>query len=228
MIRIAIIEDEPLYCDELACLLRECAGSKTMEINCFASGEEFLESGRTDNSYAAVFVDIELKGINGLELARIMRSTGYKNMLVFTTNYEQYVYDGYEVEAFRYLRKPVKKQDVQSCLDRVSRNMREAMLVFSFNRKKYSISYRDIIYISSYGHYLTIHTAEQDYKWKYLIKDLQPHLPEQFIRCHRSFVVNLDFMRKLDGKRLVLKNGGEIDVAGNYLPSVRKAITSTI
>lgn len=228
MLNIAIIEDQPVYSRELIHAIRTCTYYEKIEINCFTSGESFCASDWQSASYGAVFIDIELGEMNGLEAAQILRQKGYRNMIVFTTNYEQFVYDGYEIEAFRYLLKPVKQEDIQACMERLEKTARGNTLVFSFKRKKHCIPYHDILYISSCGHYLTIHTKEQDYEWKYLLKNLQPELPNQFVRCHRSFVVNLDYMRKLDGKRIFLKNGEEIVVAAGYLDSVRKAISSMV
>lgn len=228
MYRVGLIEDEPVYRQELQEAVAKCDGGDNQRICCFASGEEFLQSKWDAAEYAVLFIDIELPGMNGMELARRLRQCGYGNLIVFTTNFEEYVYEGYEVEAFRYLRKPVRIQDIAVCMERARRIMQEKMLVFSFNRRRYSIPYQDISYISSYGHYLTVHTREQDYDWKCLLKELQPQLPEQFVRCHRSFIVNLDYMRRLDGKRMFLKTGEEIDVAGGYLESVRKAISRMV
>lgn len=228
MIKLAIIEDEAVYCRELENAIRNSCDEETPEITCFPSGEAFLSSDWQAVQYEVIFLDIELSERNGMEVARILRQSGYGGMLVFTTNYEQYVYEGYEVEAFRYLRKPVREDDIRACMERIVQGVQRKALTFSFNRKVYSIPYRDISYISSSGHYLTVHTREQEYQWKYLLKDLQFELPEQFVRCHRSFVVNLDYMRKLDGKRMVLKTGEIIDVASSYLRSVRKAISRTI
>ncbi len=228
MYRIGVIEDEPAYRRELQNAIAECTDGSEHRIQCFDCGEQFLQSGWVTEKYGVLFIDIELPGMNGMELARKLRQRGYCDLIVFTTNFEEYVYEGYEVEAFRYLRKPVRIQDIAVCMERADRIMQEKMLVFTFNRKRYSIPYRDISYISSYGHYLTVHTREQDYDWKYLLKELQPQLPEQFIRCHRSFIVNLDYMRRLDGKRMFLKTGEEIDVAGGYLEDVRRAISRMI
>ncbi|WP_343208335.1 LytTR family DNA-binding domain-containing protein [Anaerolentibacter hominis] len=228
MLKIAVIEDEPHYSRELTSAILACTCPEQLKINCFVSGEAFLSSQWQETAYTAVFIDIELNGMNGMELARLLRQKGYQAMIVFTTNYEQYVYDGYEVEAFRYLRKPVKMQEIQVCIDRMGQDRSSSSLIFSFKRQKYCIPYQDILYISSYGHYLTIHTREQDYEWKYLLKDLQPRLPGRFVRCHRSFVVNLDYMRKLDGKQILLSNGEKIDAAAGYLEDVRRAVSRLV
>lgn len=228
MLKIAIIEDQPVYSRELASAIMACSCQEQPEITLFESGEAFFASHWREALYAVVFIDIELKGMNGMKTARGLRREGYGAMIVFTTNYEQFVYDGYEVEAFRYLRKPIKSQDIQPCIQRMEKDMRGNALLFSFNRKQYCIPYQDILYISSCGHYLTIHTREQDYEWKYLLKELQPRLPGQFVRCHRSFVVNIDYIRRMDGKRIFLSNGEDIDVAAGYLESVRRAVSRLI
>lgn len=226
--KIGIVEDETVYADMLAGLIKNCCPEEKAETSCFKSGEELLESAWQNEEYAVFFIDIELPGRNGMETARLLRENGYQEMIVFTTNYEQFVYEGYEVEAFRYLLKPVKQSDVAVCMERVKQNMQKRALGFSYNRKRYQIAYKEIVYISSYGHYLTVHTLDQSYEWKYLLKDLQGTLPEQFVRCHRSFIVNMDYVRKLDGKRILLKSGEEIDVAGGYLEEVRKAMSRSV
>ena len=228
MLRLAIIEDEAVYAIELKNALLACFDYETPQIDCYQSGEAFLSENWKNKAFAAAFIDIELPKMNGLETAKKMRENGYRNMIVFTTNFQQFVYEGYEVEAFRYLLKPVKKEDIQPCVDRVIQDMQGKSLMFSFDRKKYNIPYDEIIYISSYGHYLTIHTKERDYEWKYSLKELQAQLPDQFVRCHRSFIVNLNYIRKLDTRRIILKNNEKIDVSNGYLEPVRKALSRSI
>lgn len=224
MLKIAMIEDEELYARELEAILKDCLTQP--EILWYASGELFLRQNSAE--FAGIFIDIELPGINGLAVARQLRENGYAGMIVFTTNYEQFVFDGYEVEAFRYLVKPLSKETVLPCAQRMERDAQAKALQFSFDRKMHSIPYRELLYISSYGHYLTLHTKKQDFDWKFSLKELTPMLPEQFVRCHRSFVVNLDAIRKLDGKRLVLKNNEQIDVSDGYLQNVRNALSGMV
>lgn len=229
MFCIAIIEDEPIYSRELISKIRNCFCEDVPDITCFETAEEFFASEWQERAYTGIFIDIELdSNLNGMAAAQLLRNSGYGGMIVFTTNYAEFVYEGYEVEAFRYLRKPVKQEEIQTCISRMEQELRSERLTFSFHRKQYCIPYHEIIYISSYGHYLTVHTKDHNYEWKYLIKDLLPKLPNSFIRCHRSFVVNLSYLRKLDGKRIYLDNGEKIDVAAGYLDGVRKAVSSLV
>jgi DNA-binding LytR/AlgR family response regulator len=122
----------------------------------------------------------------------------------------------------------VKENDIKNCVKKLLDGKSKRSLVFSFNKKKYNIGFDEIVYISSYGHYITIHTEGNGYEWKYSLKELQKELPGQFVRCHRSFIVNLDHMRKIEGKRIQMKNGSVIDVAGGYLESVRKALSKLV
>jgi len=226
MIKIAIIEDIPVFQRELRdAINRAFENNELPEVDCFKDGEQFLSNSYNGNPYSAIFIDIELPGINGMDIAKTIRANGFTAMIVFTTSHEQYVYEGYEAEAFRYLLKPVTDSDIKICVARIIQDAGNRALVFSFNRKQYYIDFNEIIYISSYGHYITIHTENAEYEWKHSLKELAPELPEQFVRCHRSFIINLDHLRTIEGKRVFMKNGTEIDVAGGYLDDVRKALS---
>jgi len=228
MVKIAVIEDIPVFQDELKNSLMLGFGGDGPDIDIFSNGESFLSSSYNGQPYEALFIDIELPGISGMDVAKTVRENGYAGMIVFTTSHEQFVYEGYEVEAFRYLLKPVKENDIKNCVKKLLDGKSKRSLVFSFNKKKYNIGFDEIVYISSYGHYITIHTEGNGYEWKYSLKELQKELPGQFVRCHRSFIVNLDHMRKIEGKRIQMKNGSVIDVAGGYLESVRKALSKLV
>lgn len=229
MIKFAVIEDIPVFQQELTDALIRCfKETKPPEIDIFGDAEAFLAASYDGQPYSALFIDIELTGLNGMDIAKAVRENGYTGMIVFTTSHEQFVYEGYEVEAFRYLLKPVKDSDIQACVRRVLHNQNRHSLVFSFDKKQYSIDHDEILYISSYGHYITIHTAQEKYEWKYSLKELEPILPQQFVRCHRSFIVNLDHLRKIEGKRILLKDGTIIDIAPGYLDCVRKALIQSV
>ena len=229
MIKIAIIEDISVFREELKDALIRCFGdTEKAEIDVFENAESFLAASYNGQPYAALFFDIELSGLSGMETAKAIRENGYPGIIIFTTSHEQFVYEGYEVEAFRYLLKPVKDSDIEPCVKRILRQRDKNSLVYSFGKKQYSLDYDEITYISSYGHYITIHTAREAYEWKHSLKELEPVLPEQFVRCHRSFIVNLDHLRKIEGKQILMKDNTVIDVAPGYLDRVRKALIKSV
>ena len=229
MIKIAVIEDISVFQRELErALISGFEDHESPDIDIYANGESFLAASYNGQPYAALFIDIELPGLSGMDIAKAVRKNGYMGMIVFTTSHEQFVYEGYEVEAFRYLLKPVKDSDIQACVKRILQDKNKCSLVFSFGKKQYSIEYDEIIYISCCGHYITIHTKQEEYEWKYSLKELEPSLPEQFVRCHRSFIINLEYLRKIERKQLLMKDGAEIDIAPGYLDRVRQALMNSV
>lgn len=229
MLRIAIIEDITVFRNELKEALIRCFGKREIpRIDFYEDGETFLAASYNGQPYDALFFDIVLPGISGMEAAKAVRVNGYAGIIIFTTSHEQFVYEGYEAEAFRYLLKPVNDSDIEICVKRILHNQEKNSLVYSFGKKQYSIDYDEISYISSYGHYITFHTSQENYEWKHSLKELEPVLPEQFVRCHRSFIVNLDYLRKIEGRKIVLKDNTVIDVASGYLECVRKTLIQSI
>jgi two-component system response regulator LytT len=159
-----------------------------------------------------VFLDINMPGLNGIELARIINSKGASNAprIIFTSGYERYAIDGYKVEAIDYLLKPVEYNEFINSANKAKNliEQRQSNKVpgkanytdndFIFLRVEYElikVYLKNILYIEGFKDYIKIYTKNVDGYIKSLntMKKIEEKLPFQsFIRIHRSFIVSLD------------------------------------
>lgn len=197
MLKIAICDDEETPTRRLETLAMEWAerDKNALSLDLFADPEPLL-CGVNENRYDIVFLDIHLGGArNGIALAQSIRNTGNDVLIIFVTNYMDYVLKGYEVRAFRYLLKPAIRRDVFSCLDSASaalRNWHEKGYLWSTSDGDMCISFDSILYFEIYSHTVELHTVSgMTHSFNKRISELEEELPSFFVRCHRSIIVNI-------------------------------------
>ena len=117
-LRLLAVDDERPALDELACLLR--AQPDVAEVARAASGQEALQALAAE-AYDAVFLDVRMPGLDGLELARVLRRFARPPALVFVSAYESAAVEAFALRAVDYLLKPVSRARVEEALDRVRR-----------------------------------------------------------------------------------------------------------
>ena len=220
--QIALCDDDNLYLQTVQKLIEtwknESPASPAVQLQTFRSTEDLLNAWDNGRFFHMVFLDIQIPGeMSGMELARELRSRDSQLQIVFITNYSQYVYNGYEVGALRYIQKPVKKEQLFECLDIAYRQWnlhQDTALLLDTNKEKIRLLYKEILYLEISGHYITIRTVDgTEYYVRNTIEKMQQLLPEDlFIRCHRSYLVNLMYIRKLSRSSLILTNEKQIPV----------------
>lgn len=228
-INIAIVEDELIYVKQL----KEILESWSKQFHCTVTIDYFEDTNllleNDFNVYNVAFLDIQIKDtMDGLSLAQLMRKKDYKGSIIFLTNYRDYVFQGYDVQALHYLLKPINELDIKKCMDMVYQLTTENNYIFFNNNKTIKIPYQHILYFSSSNHYIDINTTTISYSHKAKIKDMKCHLPYYFVQCHRSVLVNINYVDKINKNNLFLSNGEELPISNTYLEEVRTAFLSII
>lgn len=227
-IKIGIVENERKYIDLLVEFLYKWANENlcSIQFETFANGEDILNRSVFD--YHVLFVDIQLGGINGVEVAKALRHKSYSGEIVFITVYHEYVFDGYEVQALNYIMKPIPYDKLKNCMDVVKKVFHNEYYILQNRDLIEKISYRDIIYISSARHYMELITQTSSYRHLISIKDMMKHLPSQFIQCHRTLIINIYYVQKLEGHNVIMRNKANLPVSNTYLQNVRKKLESLV
>lgn len=234
--RIFVCEDEPLYQTAITQAIsrwKEATKHFDTQVTVFHSSEDLLEVYKSKESLDLLFIDIQIPGeINGLELARSIRETDSEVFIVFITNYSEYVYEGYTVNALRYLRKPVNDEEIYYCCSYVHNRLalqKANSLCLTNAGKKYVIRYMEIISFEVCSHdvYITTSTKAERIKISSRISDVYEMLPQQlFVFCHRSFIVNIAHIRMLRRTNLILSNGTSLPISRTYAESLNNAFDS--
>lgn len=227
VIKIGLIENEEVYAEEIIEYIRRWEKENDLnekcEINIFKSGEKFLLGDV--NAYSVIFMDIGLDGVlDGMDVARRLRKCGWTQMIFFLTIYDNYVFDGYDVDASGYLMKPVEYGKIEKCMDKVFQHTRDLYFEHACKGKRCLIPYDDILYFQSSLHYIEIKTGDHTYRQKGSLSSLEKRLPPQFVRCHRFNIVNIKKAVQLTRKELKLTNGEILVISNTFRDAVGRAM----
>ncbi len=237
MLRIAIVEDDPLYQQELQDYLGTFENEKAieMEVSLFNDGDMICRQYNFD--FDIILMDIEMKFMDGLSAARYIRDRDEEVVLIFITNMPQYVMKGYEVEALDYILKPIDyfsfSQKLERAINRMNRRIEKSILVnVKGGMRKVSVNL--IRYIEVRDHDLIYHMKkEQIFSRGSSMRAVEKQMQEgQFYRCHNCYLVNLKYVEAfvdnevlVDGERVLVsrsKKRGLIDALNDYIAEERK------
>lgn len=221
---IAICDDNEGQINELRRLLGEWSADKpfALSIDEYASAEGFLFS-YPDKPCDLILLDIEMKRLNGMELAKKLRSVGDMLPVVFITGYPEYMNDGYEVEALHYLLKPVDKAKLFAVLDRyIKRRTPENEIILVSDEVSMHVSSDMIVYCEAVGKKTHVSLRDKTIVCNMGISGIKKILTEEFIFCHRSYIVNLRYVRSIGKTELTLDNKEKIPLSRRLYNDVNK------
>ena len=179
-----------------------------MRITIFSSAEAFLFHYEEDKSADVLLLDVEMGQMDGVALAKQIRSGNKEVQIIFITGYMDYILDGYEVEALHYLLKPVKSENLFPVLNRAVKRLEENTKILLVRQQDESvrIPHYEIRYFEVAGNYVTIH-ANGEYRVKSTLCHFEQELDDVFFRVGRSYIVNLKLVRKVSKGKLTLMDG---------------------
>ena len=199
MIRFAICDDEPYMLEELSNRLTDYMKKRQIssyQITCYLDGQSLLES---DLNFDLLFLDIQMAKPDGMEVARRLRRLGNQCLLIFVTVLKEYVFCAFEVEAYDYLVKPLAERPFQKTMKRALLSLRQHAkqnLLIQRGNSCQVILLSQILYCEVLGRKIYVHQTDGTVLDYY---DRLEHLEQQtdgrFFRCHRSYLVNLDYVR---------------------------------
>lgn len=216
MITFAICDDEPHMARELAGRLTEYMEENRISpytVRCFSSGRGLLEAGPFD----VVFLDVRMEGPDGMETARLLRRRGDRGLLIFVTVLKECVFDAFEVEASGYLVKPLEDSRFQQTMDRTLKLLeRRAPKTLALRRGTgwEVVPLDEIVYCEVLGRKVYLHKSDGSVTDYYdRLEDLERRLDGRFFKCHRSYLVNLDYVRGRRTGQAVLVRGEAVPVS---------------
>lgn len=215
MIRIAICEDEKETQDLVEDYINNILNDMEYEIAKYSSGEELLQSNLKDIDI--LLLDIQMGQLNGMDTARKIREVDNKMEIIFITSLIDYVQEGYEVRAYRYLLKPIEldelKKHLLACINDIEKNKNHYILIKN-KSNTYKIYSNEITYIEVQKKNMLIHTINKDFDVRYSLEKVEKDLNlDKFVRCHKSFLVNLTYVENIKSNTAILDSGEEIPVS---------------
>ena len=220
--RICICDDDKSMCDNLKEMILQHGAHA---ITVFHSAEELLFECENQFPFDCVFLDIQMKSINGIECARKIREYDKKIGIVFLSAIKDYVFEGYEVNAIRYLLKPLEVEKCHALLDLISESVTKERQYLLVNKTK--VDCEEILFIESFGHYCAVHT-DKVIETKASLGEIISKLPMSFIQTHRSYVVNLEHVDSVLKDVCLLDDASEIPISRNSVKKVNQAFMEFI
>ena len=202
-IKIAICDDEQRQAEYIRTLVGKWADENTINItvDMFESAEKFKNAWKNGERrvFDILLLDIQMNGQNGIELAKEIRQSDEKSIIIFITGFPDYMPEGYDVSALHYLMKPIKEDKFYEVLDKAYKSLAQEnkTLSITIDGVLHLLPLMEIRYIEAQNHYVIIKTLSQEYKAKMNLSEIEKSLDNSFFRCQRSFIVNLRFIYKI-------------------------------
>lgn len=226
--KIAICDDEPGYRRILheKILQDSIRCDYEAEVAEYESGKALLEAAEKGMSADVFFLDIQMekRGDEGIRVGRELRRRGENGLIIYVTGFIDYVQTGYEVKAFRYLLKGQIEDKLPGVLADIRQELSDERFCFQAGGGTVYVDKRRILYLESRVRVLQLVTAEEEYRFYDSLDHAEKELGEQFLRCHRSFLVNTRRIHRYAGGWIELEKGIRIPVSRSYGKAVKQRL----
>ncbi len=232
MISIAICDDESRDRETLGRYVEEyfAQTEETCEIQSFSSAKDLLEADK-DSLFDLYFLDIMMPGIDGLELGRAIRDKNIWAIIVFTTVSRDFAFDAFSVQAFHYLEKPVKDREISALLDKVRHfcgKRQNRKIGIRTKKGTVSVNVDEIMYVENVArasvYRLRNGSSITGVCNRGTFEESVKPLDEQadFIHPHKSYFVNMHYIRTLMSSSLLLDNGTQISISRKRMAETKR------
>lgn len=218
MIKIAVCDDEKIEQKILENMIRTLLEKRGLEceIQTFSSGEELLICYEKDR-FDLILLDIYMQQLNGIEAGKKIREVDREVDIIFCTSSADFALQSYEVFAIGYILKPFDRQKLDSLLtyflERKPQLQQKYITVLSRYQEKI-LQYQDIMYLESSDKVVLYHIHQMDTVTVYeqLGKVEKKLMDDRFMRCHQSYIVNLDYVQKVDQNDFILEGSIRVPI----------------
>ena len=227
--KIGICEDDATQQKLLTAALdtyRTPAGRR-IQYDIYRNGLDLLASINT-YIYDVLLLDILMPGFTGIETAREIRESNEKIPIIFLTTSREFAIESYRVHAFDYLMKPIDRDALFETLNRaytLTENTLEESIMVQTTKAVYAFSPSEIEFVEINNHTLSFHLIDGTVKSiSARLSDYEGMLLKhsEFFKVHRSYIINMDFMKTLNQKSFITLTGEEVPVSRNLLPVIKK------
>jgi DNA-binding LytR/AlgR family response regulator len=233
-LRVLVVDDEPPALEELAYLLGR--DPRIGEVLTAGSGEEALRVLEREHDVGAIFLDVAMPGLSGLELARVLARFRSPTPVVFVTAHDDHAVEAFELDAVDYLLKPVRDERLTEAVRRVveanadppATSEDDETIAVELGGVTRFVHRSDIRYVEAQGDYARLHTADASHLLRIPLSTLEESWSEAgFLRIHRSLLVSthhIDEVRAEGGRCTVVVGGTELAVARRHRRTLRDVL----
>lgn len=211
MFKLAIVDDEKLCRQQVKDVLINYSGIENFIVDEFSNPNEFLLS---ENNYDILFLDIEMKNLDGISLANQVIKKNNSVLIFYITNYASLVTKAMNNYAFTFIPKPINENDLYMELDRACKKIKETRKIITINAKNSQILYKnvhEILFIEVQGKDCIIHMIDGSkiITNERLFRFIEKLKTYAFFQCHKSFYINLNYVLEIKSKKILLSNSIE-------------------
>ena len=222
------------FCDDDLIFLRQIENyfdkiNIKTDYEMFSSGEKLLNAYNDNHVFDAIFLDMEMSGLNGIETANKIREKDNGEIIVFITSHDEYMQEAFRCEPSEFLVKPVEYDKFAETFDFVYKKWkkRNKTVVIQQNKSIIRIRISDITYIESSDHYIYVHTVFNDsYKlYKTISQFINDTFSNSIVRIHKSYAINLEHLISFENNEAALQHcDRKIPVSRNFKKGLSKNI----
>ena len=242
MIKCIAIDDEPLALKKLVTYIKKIPYLELVaECRSAIEAQQVIDQQQVD----AIFLDINMPGLNGLDFAKSMQDHSKGPIMVFTTAYSEYAIEGYKANAVGYLLKPYSFDEFETAAQKVkdimeirhqssaevSADPNDNVIYVKSDYRIVRIDISSIRYIEAMSEYLRISCDDKEKPVIVLLsmKKIEEHLPTStFMRIHRSYIINLNKIREVKKNHVILEGDASLPIGDNYKDTFMNYLNSKI
>jgi DNA-binding LytR/AlgR family response regulator len=227
MINIAVCDDEHAEAAYLTALVTDWANARDMRVRLaeYDSAESFL-FGCDEHAFPDILLlDIQMKGMDGVALARKIRRDNDQTQIIFITGYPDFIAEGYDVSALHYLLKPVKEEKLREVLDRAASRIEKSprMITFPKTGGAVRIAADDIVLVEVFSHTVVVEYLGGKEEFQMRLSDAEELLGDGFFKCHRSYIVAMKYVRRVTKAAVILTDGRQIPLSRKLYDTANQA-----
>ncbi len=215
--KIGICDEESFFISEIRSRLSVLfADAEGFEASAFTSAQELLEHYKNGGYFDILLISLELKGINGIEAAEIIRALSPRSVIVFVSSHHGNIFDAFTTAGLHLLVKPLEEREFSLVLGRALKQYRDvnASIVLKWESTRNKLQIDKISFVEGYRRHLTVHTADGVYEAVGKISELLELLsPHGFVRVHQGFIVNMNYIKSFGTGEIELTDGTRVPVS---------------
>lgn len=215
--KIAVCDDEAVFRNQIIENIYSFYGKLDTSCVEFEDGKQLVDSYQSGQEYEAIFLDIEMRELDGMKTAAILREMGIDVPIIFLTSHTELAMEGYEVAAFRFLAKPIQSEKMEQTLRMLKEELCEKQkLIIRYEGEDVILAVDEIVYVEAMNNSISIVTISQEYVIRKKINDFEKELQvisDAFVRIHRGYIVNLAHVKKQSGNEVSMAKGMNLPIS---------------
>ena len=227
MIRIAVIDDDIMTCHAIEQQLLHVSKELMcrVSVDVFQSGERFIETMEQCEQYDLIILDIELVEMNGIDVGDYIRSAQHDQyvQIVFISAKQGYMKQLFDIRPMNFFEKPVTTEQIKKCLQTYMELFPEdEVFRCRVGKAIRQLSYRHVLYFRSENKEIAVLTNDEVFHFYGRLSDVELLTPSFFIRVHKSFLINQNYISVYHIDSVQMSNGDLVPISRRYQAETRR------